>query len=113
MVVLVTCKNKKDPIKNEGPRVATRLHVDFSDVKGQKSLQSMVISGRNSDSFKHFCMSSSPEEIKKITLKMKALEWPQHISKCKSREIFPNAQGQLTPQPVVGSGRNLNSSKSL
>ena len=25
MVVLVTCKNEKDPIKNEGSRVLTRL----------------------------------------------------------------------------------------
>ena len=37
---------------------------------------------------------------------MKALEWPQHISHCKSMGIFPRAQGQLTPQSTVGSGSN-------
>ena len=31
MVVLLTCKNEEDLIKNEGARVATRLYVDFSD----------------------------------------------------------------------------------
>ena len=30
MVVLVTCKNEKDPIKNEDTRVLTRLYVDSS-----------------------------------------------------------------------------------
>ena len=31
MIVLVTCKNEKDPIKNEGARVLTSLYIDFSD----------------------------------------------------------------------------------
>ena len=35
MVVLITGKNKEDPIKNEGARMATRLYVIFSDVQGQ------------------------------------------------------------------------------
>ena len=35
MVVLVTCKNKVDPIKNEGARVFTTLYIDFSDAQGQ------------------------------------------------------------------------------
>ena len=34
MVVLVTCKNEEDPIKNEGARVVTGLFIDFSDLKG-------------------------------------------------------------------------------
>ena len=29
MVVLVTCKNEKDPIKNKGSREVTRLFIDF------------------------------------------------------------------------------------
>ena len=29
---------------------------------------------------------------------MKALEWSQKFSHCKYMEIFPDAQGQLTPQ---------------
>ena len=36
---------------------------------------------------------------------MKALEWSQQISHYKSMEIFPDAQGQLTPQSKVWSAR--------
>ena len=35
IVVLVTCKNEEDPIKNEGARVLTSLLFDFSDAQGQ------------------------------------------------------------------------------
>ena len=35
MVVLVTCKNDEELIKNEGSRVDTRLYVDCSDIQGQ------------------------------------------------------------------------------
>ena len=35
-----------------------------------------------------------------------ALEWPQHFSHYKSMGIFPDAQGQLTPQSEVEPGRN-------
>ena len=33
MVVLVTCKNEEDPIKNKGARVVTTLFTDFSDAQ--------------------------------------------------------------------------------
>ena len=42
MAVLLTCKNEKDPIKNEGTRVLTRLYIDFSHAQGQLAPQSMV-----------------------------------------------------------------------
>ena len=42
-----------------------------------------------------------------------ALEWPQHFSHCKSMGIFPDAQGQLTPQSEVEPSRNSNSSEML
>ena len=35
MVVLLTCKNEEDPIKNRGARVFTTLYINFSDVQGQ------------------------------------------------------------------------------
>ena len=35
IVVLITCKNEEDPIKNKGTRVVTRLFTDFSDAEGQ------------------------------------------------------------------------------
>ena len=38
--------------------------------------------------------------MKKIHLKLKALEWLQHFSHYKSIWIFPNAQGQVTFEPI-------------
>ena len=77
MVVLITCKNEEDPIKSEGPRVATGLYVNFSDIPGHLiDPQTMLGSGRNSNSFEHLCMSSLPAKIKKIQSKMKAPDLP-------------------------------------
>ena len=45
IVVLVTCKNEEDPIKNEGGRVLTSLLFDFSDAQGQLTPKSLVKSG--------------------------------------------------------------------
>ena len=80
---LVTCKNKKDPIKNEGARVFTRnspiisLLGFCSDAQGQLTLQSMVGSGLISNSFEALWLSSLPAKMKKIRSNLKALEWPQ------------------------------------
>ena len=65
---------------------------------------------RNSNSSK---LSSLPARMKKIQLKMKALECSQDYSHYKSMGIFPDAQGQLTLQSMVGSGQISNSSKTL
>ena len=106
MLVLLTCKNKEDPIKNEGARVFTTLYIDFSDAQGQITLESMVVSGRNWNSFKLSCMSSLPTRMKLIHTKMKEREWSQDFSHYKSMGIFQDAQGQLTPQSLVKSGPN-------
>ena len=66
MVVLLTCKNKEDQIKNEAARVLTRLNIDFSHTQGQLTMQSMVKSGQNSNSSKHARLSSLPAIMKKI-----------------------------------------------
>ena len=50
---------------------------------------------------------------KKIQLKMKMLECSQYFSHYKSMGIFPDAQGQLTPQSLVRSGQISNSSEML
>ena len=63
---------------------------------------------QNSNSSKLSCMSLIPARMKKIQLKMKALECSQDFSHYKSMGIFPDAQGQLTPQSLVGSGRISN-----
>ena len=72
MVVLLTCKNEEDPIKNEGARVLTRLYFNFSDTQGQLTPQSVVESGRNLNSSKLLWLSLLPAKMK-IQLKMKAL----------------------------------------
>ena len=76
--VFVTSKNKEDPNKNEGARVATTQNIDFSNTQGQITLQSEVGSGRNSNSSEILRMSLLLPRIKKIRIKLKALEWPQH-----------------------------------
>ena len=58
-------------------------------------------------------MSSLPARIKKIQLKMKALECSQDFSHYKSIGIFSDAQGQLTLQSMVGSGLISNSFETL
>ena len=113
MVVLLTCKNKEDPIKNEGARVFTTLYIDFSDAQGQITLESAVVSGRNWNSFKLSCMSSLPARMKMIHTKMKELESSQDFSHYKSMGIFQDPQGQLTLQPLVESGPNSNLSEIL
>ena len=45
MVVLITCKNEEDPIKNEGARVFTTLYNKFLDTQGQITLGLVVVSG--------------------------------------------------------------------
>ena len=45
MVVLLTCKNEEDPIKNRGDRVFTTLFINFSDVQGQITLELVAVSG--------------------------------------------------------------------
>ena len=113
MDVLVTCKYEKDPIKNEGARVDTTLYSNFSDAQGQITLVLVSVSGRNLNSSKLSCMSSLPARMRMIDSKMKELEWSQDFSHYKSMGIFQIAQGQLTLQSLVRSGRISNSSEIL
>ena len=46
---------------------------------------------------------------KEDPIRMKSLEWPQHFSLYKSMGNFPDPQGQVTPQPVIGTGQIFNS----
>ena len=105
MDVLVTCKYEEDPIKNEGARVVTTLYSNFSDAQGLISLVLVSVSGRNLNSSKLLCMSSLPARMRMIDSKMKELECSQDCSHYKSMGIFPDAQGQLTPQSLVRSCR--------
>ena len=58
-------------------------------------------------------MSSLPARMKKIQSKTLALECSKDFSHYKSMGIFPDAQGQLTPQSLVRSSRISNSSEML
>ena len=113
MVVLLTFKNEEDPIKNKGARVFKALYVNFSDAQGQITLESVAVSGRNLNSSKLSCMSSLPERMRMIESNIKELECSQGYSHYKSMGIFPDAQGQLTPQSLVRSGRISYSSNML
>ena len=113
MNVLVTCKYEVDPIKNEGATVVTTLYSKFSDAQGQITLVVVSVSGRNFNSSKLSCMSSLPARMRMIDSKMKELECSQDFSHYKSMGIFPDAQGQLTPQSLVRSGQISNPSEML
>ena len=113
MDVLITCKYEEDPIKNRGARVFTTLYVNFSDAQGKITLESVVVSDRNLNSYKLSCMSSLPARMRMIESKMKELECSQDFSHYKSMGIFPDAQGQLTPQSFVRSGQISNSFEML
>ena len=113
MVVLLTCKNEEDPIKNRGARVLTTLYINFSDAQGQITLELVAVSGQNLNSSKLSCMSSLPARVRMIDLKMKELECSQDFSHYKSMGIFPDAQGQLTPQSLVRSNQISNSVETL
>ena len=83
----------------------------FSEAQGQITLVS--VSGRNLDSSKLSCMSTLPARMRMIDSKMKELACSQDLSHYKSMGIFPDAQGQLTPQSLVRSGQISNSSEML
>ena len=55
IVVLVTCKNEEDPIKNEGGRVLTSLLFDFSDAQGQLTPKSAAAA--------EFCPTSNSSKL--------------------------------------------------
>ena len=113
IVVLVTCKNEEDPLENVGARVFTTLYINFSNVQGQITLELLVVSGQNLNSSKLSCMSLLPARLRMIVSKMKELECSQDFSHYKSMGIFPDAQGQQTPQSFVESGPNSNLSEIL
>ena len=113
MVILVTCKNKEDQIKNEGARVITKLSVDFSDTQGQLIQKSVLESCQNSKSSNILCLVLLSARIKKIQLKMTALEWSQYFCHYKSTGFFPDAQGERAHKSLVGSCQILNPSKIL
>ena len=83
----------------------TTLYINFSDAQGQITLELVAVSGRNLNSSKFSCMYSFSARMMMIDSKMKMLECSEDYSHYKSLRICPDAQGQLTPQSLVRSGR--------
>ena len=112
MYVIITCKYEKDLIKNSQEKVETSFFSHykpmgiFSDVQGQLTPQSVVQSGLNSNSSKLSYMSSLPASMKRNGCKTAEKKWRHRFPHYKPMGIFSDAQGQLTPQSVVQSGRN-------
>ena len=107
MDVFVTSKNEEDLNKNEGPRVATTLNIDFSQSRADNS----AVKGRIWLKFKLIrdvidVLVTSNYEEDSIKIEGARVATTQNID-------FSNTQGQITPQSEVGSGRNLNSSEML
>ena len=94
MHVLDTCKNEEVQLKMK----ALECSQDFShyksmgifpDAQGQLIPQSLVRSGRISNSSEMLWMSLLPASMKKIRSNMKPLEWSQHYT-----AIFQTRKGR-------------------
>ena len=110
VVVLVTCKNEEDQIKNEGARVPT-LNINFRCSRAANSVVNCGKCGRNSNSSKLLCMFSLPAKLKTIRSKTTEKTRQRHFPHYKSMGDFSDAQGQQTPKSVVESCRTSSSAK--
>ena len=72
----------------------------FPDAQGQLTPQSLVRSGRISNSSEILWMSSLPASMKKIRSKMKALEWTQHVPHYNSM-VAMETSGRIWPNFVL------------
>ena len=70
----------------------------------------VVESGQISNSSKLSCMLSLPASMKRIRSRTAEKKWRHRFSHYKPMGIFLDVQGQLTPQSVIQSGGNSNSS---
>ena len=84
MSFLVACKNKKNPIKNEGARVVTTTFIDFSHAQGQLTPKSVMESCGKSNQSKLLWLTLLLARMKTIHRKMMLLERSQPFSHYKS-----------------------------
>ena len=108
MVILHTCKNEEDPIKNEDARVLTRLYVVFSDAQGQLTPKSAV----------EFCQKF--KLIQAFIVVLVTCKNEEDPIKNEGGRVltsllfdFSDAQGQLNPKSEAEFCPNSNSSKLL
>ena len=106
--VIVTCNYERERMKNSREKLETPF---FPSYPYLLPWEPVVESGRISNSFKLSCMLSLPASVKRIRLRTAEKKWRHHFSHYKPMGIFSDFQGQLTPQSVVQSSRNSNSSE--
>ena len=87
MVVLVTCKNEEDPLKNDDTIVFTTIIFQTQKCRIFELIQA----------FMH-CLVSCKNEVDQINKEGARVFTTLFI------DFFPDVQGQLTLQSVVGSG---------
>ena len=90
-------------IRFQDTKFGLNRSIRFQDIEQNSILTS--IKGSNSVAN----LPSLPARMRLIKSKMKELECSQDFPHYKSMGIFPDAQGQLTPQSLVRSGRISNS----
>ena len=93
--------------------MATTLRIDFSNIQGQLTSQSMVEFGskwNSSNDIMVILVSSKNEEdpIKIDRPQYKILSGQNRMATIQNID-FSNTKGQLTPQSEVGSGQNSKS----
>ena len=108
MVILHTCKNEEDPIKNEDARVLTRLYVVFSDAQGQLTPKSAVEFCRKFKLIQAFIVVLVTCKNEEDPIKNEGGRVPTSLL-----FDFSDAQGQLTPKSAAEFCPNSNSSKLL
>ena len=74
-------KTEADLIKNEGARVFTTLYINFSDAQGQITPESVVVSGQNTNSFKHILVTCKNEDncIKNVVARVFTKIFPLQV----------------------------------
>ena len=112
MVVLVTCKNEEDPIKNEGTRVLTRFpqYKSMRFFRHSRAASSAVL-GRIWLKFELVCDIIDVLVICKYEEDPLKNEGARVLTKL--YDVFSDAQGQLTPKLAAEFCPNSNSSKLL
>ena len=108
MYVIITCKYEKDLIKNNREKVATPF---FKLLHYLLPWKPVVGFGGISNSSKLSSILSLPASMRRIRSRTAENKWRHRFSHYKPMGIFSDVQGQLTPQSVVQSGRNSNSSE--
>ena len=93
-------KNEGYPIKNEGARVLITLNIYFSDSQRQITPKSVVVFGRISNPSILMAVLTTCKNEEDLIRNEGARVLTTYSPLYKSIGIFPDAQGQLTPQSL-------------